>query len=115
MLVREFLQGGATDLVRYVADAFQLGNGLDDRHHQAQVAGGRLAFGNDAHAGLVDRHFHHIDLGITLDHPFGQFTVLVMHRGNGVGELLLHQPAHGQHLSADVLEFSVELAGNVFV
>jgi hypothetical protein len=30
-------------------------------------------------------------------------------------KLLLHQPPHGHHLGADILQFSVELAGNMFV
>ncbi|MNV40751.1 hypothetical protein D3C71_1323670 [compost metagenome] len=115
VLVREFLQRSAANLVRHVADAFQLGNGFDDRHHQTQVAGGRLAFGDDPHAGFVNRHFHHIDLGVAFDHAFGQFTVLIVHRGDSVGQLLFHQPAHGQYLGADMLQFCVELAGNVLI
>ncbi len=115
VLVRELLQRGAADFVRHVADALQLGNGFDDRHHQAQIAGGRLALGDDAHAGFVDRHFHHVDLGVAFDNSLGQLAILIVHRGDGVGQLLLHQPAHGQHLGADMLKLCVELAGNVFV
>jgi phosphate transport system protein len=34
------------DFIRHIANAFQLSDSLDDRHHQAQVAGGRLALGD---------------------------------------------------------------------
>ena len=115
VLLGKLLQRGAADFIRHVANAFQLSDSLDDRHHQAQVAGGRLALGDDAHARFIDRHFHHVDLFVAVNHAFRQIAVLVMHGGDRIRKLLLHQPPHGHHLGADILQFSVELAGNMFV
>ena len=115
MLLGEFFQRGAADFIRDVADTFQLGDGFDNRHHQAQVAGGWLTLGDDAYTGFIDRDFHHIDLLIAVDNALRQLAVLVMHRGDRIRKLLFHQPTHGHDLGADVLQFGVELAGNMFV
>ena len=47
--------GDIADLLALVADALQVGDGLDDGDDQAQVTGRRRARGEDAAALLVDR------------------------------------------------------------
>ncbi len=115
VLLGEFLQRGAANFVRYVANTFQLGDSFDNRHHQTQVARSWLTLGDNAHAGFVDRHFHHVDVLIAIDNALRQFAILVVHRGNRIRKLLLNHAAHGHHLGADALQFCVELAGNMFI
>ncbi len=115
MLLGEFLQRSTADFVRHVANTLQLGNGFANHHHQTQVARRRLTFGDNAHAGFIDRHFHHIDVFVAFDHPLRQIAVLVMHRGDRIRKLLLHHAAHGHHLRADAFQFGIELAGNMFI
>ncbi len=115
VLLGELLQRRAADFVRDVTDTLQLGDGFDDRHHQPQVARRRLALGDNAHAGLVDRHFHHVDLMVTRNNALGQLAVLVMHGGDRIRELLLYHPTHRHHLSADALQLGVKLAGDMFI
>ncbi len=115
VLLGELLQRGAADFVRHVANTFQLGDGLDDRHDQTQVARRRLTLGDDAHAGFVNRHFHHVDVFVAFHHALRQLAVLVVHRGDGIRKLLLYHSAHGHHLGADTFQLCVELAGNVFI
>ncbi|GCZ92865.1 hypothetical protein HmCmsJML163_00963 [Escherichia coli] len=115
MLLGEFLQRSTADFVRHVANTLQLGNGFTDHHNQSQVARRRLTFGDNAHAGFIDRHFHHVDVLVAFDHALRQIAVLVMHRGDCIRKLLLHHAAHGHHLRADTFQFGVELAGNMFI
>ena len=49
------------DLLRFVADALEVGDGLDHRDDEAQVRRRRLARREDAAAVLVDRDFHRVD------------------------------------------------------
>ena len=50
--------GHARDLGGLVADALEVGDGLDHHHQHAQVAGGGLAARDDGAAVLVDADFH---------------------------------------------------------
>ncbi len=115
VLLGEFLQRSAADFIRHVTNTFQLGDGFDNRHHQTQVARRWLALGDDAHAGFINRHFHHVDVFITVDDALRQFAILVVHGGNRIRKLLLYHAAHGHHLGADAFQFCVELAGNMFI
>src|SRR2546430_12429357 len=47
-------RGDVADLLALIADALQVGDGLDDRHDHAQVAGRRGAGREDTAAFLVD-------------------------------------------------------------
>src|ERR1700683_4462255 len=51
-------RGNQADLLAFIADAFQIGNGLDGRHDHAQVTGRGRAGRKDAAAVLVDRDLH---------------------------------------------------------
>ena len=106
-------RGDVADLLALVADALQVGDGLDDGDDQAQVAGRRRARREDAAAFLVDRHFHAVDLEVVAADRHAEIAVAFDERGHGVGELLLDHAAHGQHLVAHALEVFVEAARDV--
>ena len=97
----------------FVADAFEVGDGLDHGHHQPQVGSGRLAARHDAGAFLVDLHFQRVYAVIVRDDLLGQFRVALYQRPDGAPQLLLHDTAHLQHLVADVFQFLVELLRDV--
>ena len=101
------------DLLALVADALQVGDGLDGGDDHAQVAGRRCARGEDAAALLVDRHFHAVDLVIVLRHGSTEGAVALDQRGERRAELLLDEAAHGEHLAAHVLEILVEALRDV--
>lgn len=105
----------AGNLVRHVADALQVRDGLDDGHHQPQVGRGGLTLGDDAGALLIDRHFHGVDLVIVRHYLARRIQILIVDGRDGVGQLLLHQAAHHQHLIAHALKFGIELTGDVFI
>ena len=104
----------ARDLRRFVADALEVGDGLDHHHHHAQVARRRLAARDDGAAFLVDRDFQRIDAVIVFDHALGERDVAVGQRLEGAHDLLLDQAAHLQHARPHRLEFGVELFQSVF-
>ena len=81
----------------------------------AQVAGRRLAAGDDLAALLVDGHFKFVDLGVIPDDRLAERGVAAHQRGERLLDLLFHQSAHLQNLRADVLEFGVILLGDVRV
>ncbi|MNR11070.1 hypothetical protein D3C85_1273520 [compost metagenome] len=107
------LDGALGDLGGLVADALEVDHRLGDADDQAQVGGRRLAAGEDAHALLVDVALHLVDLRVDLAHLLGQAGVGVDQRVDRVGDLLLHQAAHGQQVAADLLQLGVELGGDV--
>jgi hypothetical protein len=102
--------GDALDLV---ADALEVRDGLDHGHHQPQIGGSRLPARDDPRAFLVDLHLQRIDPVVVRHHLLGQPGVAGDQRRHRTAELLFHDAAHLQHLVADVLEFLVELTGNV--
>ena len=91
----------------------KIGDGLDDRDHEPQVARRRLAPGDDLVALLVDGDFELIDLGIVPDHGVAERGVAFDQGVEGLLDLLFDEPAHLQHARADFLEFGVVLPGNV--
>jgi hypothetical protein len=115
VLLREFLQRGAADFIRNVTNTLQLGDGLDDCHHQTQIARRRLAFRDNAHAGLVDSDFHHVDVFVAFNDALRQLAVLIVHCSNRIRKLLLDHAAHGHYLGANAFQLCVELAGNMFI
>ena len=106
-------RGDIADALAFVANALQIGDGLDRRHHHAQVAGRGGAGGENAAALLVDGDFHAVDLVILAGHRLPERTVAVDQRGQRLAELLLDEPAHRQHLGADTLQVFVEAAGGM--
>jgi hypothetical protein len=60
------------DLLRFVADALQVGDGLHHGHDHAQVDRRRLAPGDHVVAGLVEFDLVPVDLAIIGDHLFDQ-------------------------------------------
>ena len=54
------------DLLALIADALQIGDGLEDGDDQSQVRGGRAARGEDAAAILVDGALELIDVQLLL-------------------------------------------------
>ncbi len=115
MLLRKLLQRGAANFVRHITNTLQLSDSFDNRHHQTQVAGGRLTLGDDTHAGFIDRHFHHVDVFIAFNDALRQFAVLIVHGGNRIRKLLLYHATHGHHLGTDAFQLCIELAGNMFI
>jgi hypothetical protein len=81
-----------------IADALEI-RGHPDRHHDlAQVAGHGLALGDGEDRLVLDLLLEDIDLGVAGDDPVGELGVAPDDRIDGVGELLLGEPAHlGQH------------------
>jgi hypothetical protein len=101
--------GGTRNLGRFVADALQIGDDLDGRHHGAQVVGRRLAPHDQVTAGIVERDFELVDVFIGLDdllRPFGVAGPEARHR---IMELAFDQAAHEQHLGADCFQIEIVL------
>ena len=115
LLLVGVIQQHHADAFGHIADAFQIGNGLDDRQYQSQVRGRRLTLGNDTSAVFVDLHLESIDLVIVGHYLPGHLQILLVDSSNGVGQLLLYQAAHHQHLVEDTFQLAIELAGNVFL
>jgi hypothetical protein len=101
------------DLLAFIANAFQIGDGFDGRNDHAQVPGRGRARGQDAAALLVDRDLHAVDLVIILGHGASEHAVAVDQCGQAAAQLLLDESAHGQHLGAYAFEFLVETLGSV--
>ena len=118
VLVRRPLHGGeargdVADLLALIADALEVGDGLDDGDDHPQIAGGRRPNREDAAAFLVDRHLHAVDLVIVRRDRFAQTAVAFDQRRDRLVQLLLDESAHLQHLVADLLQVFVEAAGDV--
>ena len=75
----------ARDLLRLVADALEVGDGLDHRHEQAQVPGGGLAPRDDVAAGLVELDLDGVDPVVLADHLVDELHV--------AGDEALHRAA----------------------
>jgi hypothetical protein len=101
--------GHLGDLLRFVADALQVGDGLHHGHDHAQVDRRRLAPGDDVVAGLVEFDLVPVDLAIVGDHLFDQRDVAGLQAVHGALHLLLDQAAHRQHARAQALEIGIEL------
>ncbi len=104
---------GVPEFLGLVTDALEVGDGLDDRHDQAEVRGGGSARGEDAAAIFIDRNFHRVDLVILPGHLFTQATVPAHDRLHPVLELLFDEAAHLQHARPDTFEFGVVAAVDV--
>jgi len=107
------LDGALGDLGGFITDALDIDHRLGDADDQPQVGGGRLATGQNAHAFLVNRRFHLVDLLVDFAHLLGQAGVSLDQRGHRVIHLFFHQPAHGQQVAAYLFQLGVELGGDV--
>ena len=96
-----------------VTHPFQVGNGLDHGHQQTQVGRGGLSARENLRAFLINADFHRIDLVIAPGNDGAQFTVTLHQCTQGILDLLFDQPTHGQHTLTDIIQFSIELLGNM--
>ena len=106
-------RGDGADALALIADALEVGDGLDRRHDHAQVAGRGRARRQDAAALLVDRDLHAVDLVVLAGDRAAQLAVAVDERAERVAELLLDESTHGQHPGAHALQVLVEAAGGM--
>ena len=75
--------------------------------------GSGLAPGDDVGAFFVDVHFQPVDAVVVGFNFFCEFGVAFDQGADGFAELLFDDAAHLHDLVADVLQFFVELLGNV--
>ena len=101
------------ELLGLVADALEVGDGLDDRDDQAQVGGRRAARREDAAAIVVDRHLHRVDLVVEARDLLAEPAVALDEGLDAVLQLLLDEAAHLQHAGAHALEVGVVAAQDV--
>ena len=101
------------DLLGLVADTFQIGDGLADRQHQAQIGGGRLAAQQNLGAVLVDLDFERVDLEVVDRDIFGFVEVTAREAFEHLVDVLFDQAAHRQDLRTNILQLLIELVGNV--
>ena len=101
------------ELLGLVADALEVGDGLDDGDDQPQVRRRGRTRGEHPAAVLVDRDFHRVDLVVEPGDFLAQPAVAVDDGADAVLQLLLHQPAHLQDAGADAFEFRVVAAVDV--
>src|SRR5256886_8557977 len=106
-------RGDVADLLALIADALQVGDGLDDRHDHAQVAGRRGAGREDTAAFLVDGDLHVVHLVVIEGDRLPERAVALHQRGDGLVQLLLDEAAHAEHLAAHALEVLVEATRDV--
>src|ERR1700687_396961 len=106
-----------TNLLAFIADALDIGNGLDGRDDHTQVAGGGSPGREDAAAVLVDRDLHAIDLVVVPGDRAPQRTVGIDQRHEAAAELILDKTTHRKHFAAHPLEILVKslrgVVGNV--
>jgi hypothetical protein len=101
------------DFLALIADAFEVGDGLDDGDDHAQIPGGRRPDRQYPAAFLIDRHFHAVDLVIVGRDRLAQAAIALDQGGDRLVQLLLHESAHLQHLIADFLQVFIEAARDV--
>ena len=111
-LLTEF-DRGVGDLGRLVPHPLQIPHGLDDGQHQTQIAGRRLPPREDEAAFLVYADLLGVYLVIGGDDLAAEAAVGLYHRGHGVTQLPVHQAAHLKHVLLHLLQFQIELAGDV--
>jgi len=113
VLVRGALHGGEArsdvpDLLGLIADALEVGDGLDDRHDHSQVPRRRRPRREDAAALIVDGHLHVVHLVVIGRHPLAEGAVAFDQRRDRLLQLLLDEASHAEHLAAYALEVLVE-------
>ncbi len=105
--------GKLRDALGFIADAFEIGQHLDHRQHEPKIRRRGLTSREDVGAALVDRELGRIDLLFALaDLGAARGIAIDEHRERG-RDLLFAEAAHREHLTADVFDLAVELAGDV--
>ncbi len=105
----EYLARRLGDLFRFIADAFEVGDGFAHRHNHAQVDGGRLPPGDEVGTGIIDGDFHLVDAAVAGDDPLGLIAFAFGERLYGALDLFLDQTAHAGEVGTDGVEFRIEL------
>src|SRR5215472_3321752 len=105
--------GDVADLLGLVADALEVGDGLDDRADHAQVTGGRRPGGEDAAALVIDGDLHVVHLVVVHRDRLAERAVALDEGRNPLLQLLLDETAHAEHLAAHALEVLVETTRDV--
>jgi hypothetical protein len=111
-LTRE-ARGDVADLFAFVAHPLKIGDRLDDGDDQAQVTGGGITSSEDARALLVNRDFHLVHFEVVTRHGFTEQAIALDHGRDRLGELLLDESTHREHLAANTLQVFVEAARNM--
>ncbi len=102
------------DLLRFVADALEVGDGLADGHQHPQIDRRRLAPGDDMGERVVDGDFHFVYPRVAFHDGFGQLPIHFVECTHRVTHLFFDQPAHARQARADVVELGIELLHQVF-
>jgi hypothetical protein len=105
--------GAQCDLLRLVADALEIGGGLDEGQDQAQVPGGGLAPRDDLPGERVDRALELVDLDLVTHDLVDEQPGAGGQAGNGVADLALYPSAHLREHELRAVEQLVELARRV--
>src|ERR1700733_2843408 len=118
VLVRGAFHGGqtrgdVTDLLALIANALEVGDGLDDGDDYPQIPGSRGARGENAAALLVNGDLHVVHLVIVLGNRLAERAVAFHQRGDRLVQLLLDEAAHTEHLAAYPFEVLVEATRDV--
>ena len=104
------LGGDVSKLLRFVADALEIRDGLDDRNQQAQIGGRGIPRREDPAAIVVDRNLHGVDPTIELRDLLAERAIPVHERARAILQLLLDEPTHMQDAGSHTLEIGVEPA-----
>jgi hypothetical protein len=105
--------GNERDLLRLVADALQIGEGLVDHHQEPQVVRRRSAARDHLGARLVDVALELVDARLVADHAADKRRIAGAERLDRIADLVFDHPAHLEHLRADGLKLGVEVLGGV--
>src|SRR6185437_10489732 len=100
-------RGNVADFLALVADALEIGDGLDDGDDHPQIAGRRRPQGQYAAAFLVYGQLHAVDLVVFGRHRLAQAAVALDQGGDRLVQLLLDEAAHLQHLIVDLFQVLV--------
>src|SRR5699024_5087176 len=105
----------ATDLLGFVTDTLQVGDGLGDGEYQSQISRLWLPARQNLGAFFVDGHFHGVDFVVAASNFLAELAVAFDESLHAVGNLMLDQSTHGEYTLADVFEFDIKLCRGVFL
>ena len=101
------LERALADVHGEVTDALEVGGDLERRGDEPEISRRRLMQREQLDAEVVDLDVQAVDRMVTLDGGPGQRLVAFDQRPGGVGDLLLDQPSHLEHLGAEVPELGL--------
>jgi len=102
------------DLLGFVTDALEVGGDLDHRQHQAQVARGRLALGDDVGAFVIELDLGEVDRLVAVDDGVEQVELAAAQALERAAHLRFGEAAHVEDATADLFELDVVLPEGVF-